>query len=115
MKKIKVKDIENCLHKVLKSANEESGYWQGDMLAEYCESPFNRRLLHCLEQKGYVSLLSADNDIILAVIVEPDGYSYFSAKRIKFCSFIIKSILVPILVAAFTAVITILIDSHIQP
>lgn len=99
------------MHKILKNADEENGRWQGETLEAFCKNSFNRRLLHCLEDNDFISLISADNDVIFAVIVETEGSGYFAAKHESALNFLNKSILVPIFVAVATAIITLKISS----
>lgn len=103
------------MHKIIKYADEENGRWQGETLETFCKNPFNRRLLHCLEDNDYISLISADNDVIFAVIVLSEGYTYFSVKQEHISKFLFKSILVPVAVAIITAIITCLVTNALTP
>lgn len=114
MKQINSFNLNFCMHKVLKNADETNGRWQGKALEDFCKKPFNRRCLHCLEEKGFVSLISADNDIIFAVIIEAEGITYFSAKQEAVLKFLFKSILVPIAVSLATSIVFAAISGSIS-
>lgn len=111
MKTINSFHLNRCMHKIIKYADEENGRWQGETLEAFCKNSFNCRLLHCLEDNDFISLISADNDVIFAVIVLPEGYTYFSVKQEHISKFLLKSILVPIAVAIITTIITCLITN----
>lgn len=113
MKTINSFQLNSCMHKILKNADEGSSMWKGESLDNFCKKGFNQRLLHCLADYDFISLISADNNQIFAVIVLPEGYTYFSKKQENLSKFILKSIIVPIAVSFTTAIITCLVTNVI--
>ena len=71
-----------------------------------------RQVCESLSLKGYINILSQDMDGGVQFTLTYDGMHYRELSWLEIKSFLLESVLVPIVISLITAIITILITSN---